>query len=252
MFIALDENKNYILAERAEDGKVYSCPLCKQRVNLLKKNGAPILFVHEPGILCDGFTQDHSDWYKQWVSLFPSKYREVVLSDNGESHRADIVCYGTVVEFMHYPISREEFCKRNNFFTTSGFRVVWVFDATHLYGGRNPGSPMHIKQDWLNDWGYGDIYSWDEPWNLLNGFYPQDERQVHIFFHTIPFGENPTAEDDPCRIVKAVWTSDKGKDTWGTFHVSDKHVFNQAQFLSWMERIHSYGSIKRKRSAKKV
>ena len=43
-------------------------------------------------------------------------------------HRADICFKDYVIEFQHSPISASEFNERNWFYTTAGYKLIWVFD----------------------------------------------------------------------------------------------------------------------------
>ncbi len=73
--------------------------------------------------------------YKLFLSLSASLI-PLHLSANflfcfhGIKYRADICIDKTIIEFQHSPITSEEFAKRNDFYLSCGYQVVWVFDAT--------------------------------------------------------------------------------------------------------------------------
>lgn len=74
-----------------------------------------------------------SEWHKQWQAVFPIRNREVSLPFEKPCHRADILAYGYVIEFQHSPLSMREFHERNEFYTSIGKKVIWVFDVHDKY-----------------------------------------------------------------------------------------------------------------------
>ena len=133
MFIALDENKNRISIENVREEKRYYCPICGKQLIIRAKNSVAIKthFSHKKGTDCDNFSHDMSEWHLNWQKQFPEKCREVVVSNGEEKHRADVLINGSVIEFQHSPITAEEIARRNRFYTSCGFKVVWVFDANN-------------------------------------------------------------------------------------------------------------------------
>lgn len=70
-----------------------------------------------------------SEWHLSWQENFPEDCREVVVEKDGIKHRADVLINNTVIEFQHSSITSEEIAKRNNFYMSCGYHVIWVFDA---------------------------------------------------------------------------------------------------------------------------
>lgn len=133
MFIALDVNGNRISIENATKDSQYFCPICGEPLTIRATNSLAVKthFAHKRGTICyDDWTHDMSEWHLSWQQRFPEQYREVVIEKNGIKHRADICIGNTVIEFQHSPITREEIAKRNLFYISCGYQVVWVFDAT--------------------------------------------------------------------------------------------------------------------------
>lgn len=133
MFIALDTDKNRISIENAIKGNQYFCPICGELLTIRATESLEVKthFAHKRGTICyDDWTHDMSEWHLSWQQRFPEQYREVVIEKNGIKHRADICINGTVIEFQHSPITGEEIAKRNTFYLSCGYQVVWVFDAT--------------------------------------------------------------------------------------------------------------------------
>lgn len=178
MFIAIDKEGNRVLADNANKDKKYFCPICKTEVRLKKGNINATHFAHITLTNCDDFTHDMSEWHKEWQSLFPVRNREVIIKGESETHRADVLCYGTVIEFQHSPISEEEFWRRNEFYTGQGYKVVWIFDTIATYKSG--------QIDWIEDWEIlsekGGEFKWKRPWKFLRKFNPESEKDVTIFF----------------------------------------------------------------------
>ena len=222
MFIAVDENEKRIFAEKdLPRQKNYYCPICKDKVRLrCGDNNAPH-FAHI-NACSDDFTHDMSEWHKSWQMLFPLSNREVVIKYGNETHRADVLCYGTVIEFQHSPISKSEFSRRNKFYTDAGKKVVWIFDLTELFSGYDESGRLYISGDCQNYWGNGCKFVWKHPWRFLEGCLPQHEENVEIFFHTAPFSDNPKSQDSDGYIDKIVWVDPAYKTSWGRFQTNNK------------------------------
>jgi len=131
MFIANDENNNKISIEQIKQNSSYYCPCCGEPLIIKAKNSLAIRphFAHKKGSDCDDFSHDMSEWHLKWQQWFPKEFREVVVENNGEKHRADVLINNTVIEFQHSPITAKEIARRNNFYLSCGYEVIWVFDA---------------------------------------------------------------------------------------------------------------------------
>ena len=133
MFIALNSNGERISIENAIKNNEYFCPICGEPLIIRAANSFAVKthFAHKRGTVCyDDWTHDMSEWHLSWQKRFPEQYREVIIEKNGIKHRADICIKNTVIEFQHSPITAEEIVKRNDFYISCGYQVVWVFDAT--------------------------------------------------------------------------------------------------------------------------
>lgn len=136
MFIALDCNGQRVSIENATKGNQYFCEECNAPVIVRAKDSLCIRphFAHKHKSDCwYDYENCMSDWHREWQHKFPEKCREVVVTnkETGIKHRADIFINNTVIEFQHSPITAEEIAKRNNFYLSCGYNVVWVFDATN-------------------------------------------------------------------------------------------------------------------------
>lgn len=231
MFVAINEAEERVFAQKSLPRDVqYSCPVCGGAVRLRAGDNNVAHFAHIHACT-DTFTHDMSEWHKAWQMMFPLKNREVVITHGNETHRADVLCYGTVIEFQHSPISESEFQRRNEFYTSAGYKVVWIFDAIDLYSvdGR-----ISYIDEWQNRWDNGAKFTWKHPWRFLSGFMPQDEKSVDIFFQLMPFGNDPKSEEADSYMEKVVWVNTNYKTLWGWFHTSYTAT-NYADLLAWLK-----------------
>lgn len=153
MFFATDESGMRIPAYLADSSKEYRCSVCKNKVRLRAGEINTPHFAHIANQCEDSWHYDMSQWHLDMQSRFREENREVVLSRNGEKHRADVCKDGVVVEFQHSPISAEEFCARNDFYTSLGFRVAWVFDVSEAYRAKQF-EPKNPDDYYLLRWKY--------------------------------------------------------------------------------------------------
>ena len=130
MFIAYDENQKRISIENAYKKETYYCPVCSEKLRIKAASSANIRthFAHIRKCT-DDYSPDMSEWHYNWQLMFPEECREIPLEKDGEKHRADILINNTVIEFQHSPIKSDEINRRNEFYTSLGYNMVWVFDA---------------------------------------------------------------------------------------------------------------------------
>ena len=152
MFIALDASGERISIESATKDNKYFCPICGEPLIIRAIDSLAVRthFAHKRGTICyDDWSHDMSEWHFSWQQCFPEQCREVVIEKNGIKHRADICINNTVIEFQHSPITGEEIAKRNAFYLSCGYQVVWVFDATDKIKNRIEDfiDPMKCRDD---------------------------------------------------------------------------------------------------------
>ena len=151
MFFAFDENRQKVNVNNATKDHQYFCPICGECLSIRAMDSLAMKahFAHKRGTMCDDWDHDMSEWHCTWQEKFPEEYREVVVENNGVKHRADILINNTVIEFQHSPITAEELKRRNDFYITCGYNVVWVFDATNQIKNGAGGSidPMQCRDN---------------------------------------------------------------------------------------------------------
>lgn len=236
MFVALNEAKQRVWAsEFLPKDEAYFCPVCGEQVRLRVGSANAPHFAHIT-TCTDDFTHDMSDWHREWQELFPRNNREKVISHDGETHRADVLCYGTVIEFQHSLISAEEFDRRNEFYTSAGYKVVWIFDVIDLFDGHNRSGRMFLDGDWRTPWNgdSGDKFRWKHPWRFLDGFLPQEENAIHIFFNTAPMGKFPKDEESDAYIERVSWVNPDFTPAWGRFRTSNNSPGCYYDLIEWL------------------
>lgn len=132
MKIALNQSGLRVDAASAVKEESYFCPICGSPVipKAISSKAVHPYFSHLSSPCTDDWHSDMSEWHYAWQERFPVETREVVLERDGVKHRADVLIKNRVIEFQHSPISAEEFNARNEFYSSCGFRVIWIFDMT--------------------------------------------------------------------------------------------------------------------------
>ncbi len=132
MLIALNENGERIYIDDAVRHVKYYCQKCHSEVVARKGVKRSHHYSHCKNSKrdnCDSLSHDKSVWHRSWQNLFPVDYQEILIKVAGSCHIADILIDDLVIEFQHSPMSIEEFNKRNNFYTSMGKKVIWIFDV---------------------------------------------------------------------------------------------------------------------------
>lgn len=191
MFIANDLNKNRIYIDEADEKIQYYCPICGSEVIQRRGQKNAHHFAHKRHSECDSWHYDMSEWHKKWQSKFPVECREVVLSYNDEKHRADVLIGKTVIEFQHSSMSNEEFWKRNNFYVSAGYEIVWLFDFVEVYSSRR----IEMTQREFT-------YRWKNHWNTFWEFDPTKRNDINVFLQF----SNDLSEGN-CGIEHLAWLS---------------------------------------------
>ena len=126
MFIANDTELNRINVKNAIKGETYYCPSCGSELIVKQGLCKQWHFAHKSKKNCDDW-YEMSEWHKDWQEKFPERFREVVLSNGNEKHRADIKVGNLIVEFQKSPITLAEFKKRCKFYSKDNY-LIWLFD----------------------------------------------------------------------------------------------------------------------------
>lgn len=171
MFKGLDEHNNIVNAVDAIKGKKYTCPCCHEELILKQGKYIDWHFAHKSDTNCN-IDNDMCEWHLRMQSYFSPQYREITVESNGVTHRADILKDNYVIEFQHSPISYDNFNNRNSFYTSLGYKVIWVFDATEWwYSGRF--CILHADND-------DNLYKFKHPLKILQSM--TDSKDISICF----------------------------------------------------------------------
>ena len=229
MQFACDKDGNRTLADNADKGKEYICPVCGKRV-ILKQGSINIPhFAHTANECEDRWHYDMSEWHFAMQNRFPAECREVVVKHNGATHRADILSGNMVIEFQHSPISQEELLERNNFYQSAGYNIAWVFDLQEQY---DDCSIQYMDSDAL-------MLQWRYPKRFLQCLPVPKEgnKDLVLFFYWV--------DSDDCEwFFRVIWsTKDDDMPNFKRFIVSDRSMYfndgeNNALEVKWFFRTH--------------
>lgn len=116
-----------VSADPSLRGADLTCECCGAKVILKAGEINKHHFAHLNSEDCDPWSRGkESEWHRNWKAQFPAHNREVVITKNGVSHRADVqLDNGIVLEFQHSPISPSDMADREDFYEN----MIWVFDA---------------------------------------------------------------------------------------------------------------------------
>lgn len=170
MRFALNSENRRIHATAADKTQEYFCPICHGRVIPRQGEINAWHFAHQ-NTCTDAWSYDMSEWHRAWQERFPEEQREVVVEYNGEKHRADILTGNYVIEFQYSKISAGEFEERNAFYTSAGYKVIWVFNEVEAR-----------QTERISDGDTSDEYIWKWPNRSISSVIPQESKDVVIIF----------------------------------------------------------------------
>ena len=199
MFFANDNTGKRVFADDAATTPLnsYSCPVCGGAVRLRQGDIKVPHFAHVDLKDCDSFTSDMSEWHLAWQERFPAECREVVLRADGESHRADVLYNGVVIEFQHSQLDWSEFRARNKFYTKAARHLVWVFDMRdHVWQRHIQLYDEDIEQ-------FSEKYKWKWPSRTFDGFLPHRAPNITLIFELMPGDDE--AEEDEAYLAHVTW-----------------------------------------------
>lgn len=228
MFAARDVDGTIVWATDANKIEDYFCPVCGAKMVLKAGDVNAWHFAHEANACSDTWNYDMSEWHRDMQEQFPLECREVVMTHNGETHRADVFKDNVVVEFQHSPISPSEFTARNNFYNGLGYKVAWVFDVSEQFENGS----IYYEDAFFDD--FSEFY-WTRPLSVLRyGPIPQEDSLkawVSICFY---FGES----DADALIRRVNWSSvnrKTWKPTYKTFKVDYNHFIELSPTMDMLD-----------------
>ena len=230
-FVAYDSEGSRVDVLDAVKGQKYFCQTCKQELIFKDCTLRAKHFAHYPGkdgysSCCDTWKYDMSEWHRGWQLRFPLENREVVVSEGGQKHIADVLINNTVIEFQHSKLSAGDFQKRNEFYTSAGLNVIWVFDMSESFESADAEEDPDITERYSQS---GKYYTWSRPWPLFSkGFYPERIENVAVFFQFFD------SEDDglidagrPLERIKSGYSGFK------TFYTDSGHPLKISEFVRY-------------------
>lgn len=132
MRYAIKKNKK---VEPQFSGERAFCPVCKNevvgKIYSIRINHWAHLVKSESD--CDSWYEPITEWHLNWQNLFPEQNREVTITENNISHRADILLNNElVIEFQNSPIKIREVERREAFYNKNDRKLIWVLNGNSL------------------------------------------------------------------------------------------------------------------------
>ncbi len=220
-YIALNKDRERVSARQAQPGNEYYCQICHEKVFVKKGVIKAPHFSHYPNQSCtDSFHyEEMSEWHLRWQSFFPFECQEVVIRKEGVTHRADVLLEDskTVVEVQHSPMSQNEFQARNRFYTSMGYRVIWVFDMLEDYASKRIEPSVRNRS----------VSKYSTNRQTFNDFNCK-QQNVILFFQSVD-DENPKK----IKLEKVKWISPNGISRF----VSERVDFSSFMSFCYGEKI---------------
>lgn len=222
MQYANDENGKRIHIDSAKKCNDYFCPVCGGAV--IPKQGEFNMwhFAHRQGIDClddwDYSDNDMSEWHREWQERFPEENREVVITNNNETHRADVRIGNYIIEFQHSKISADEVARRNAFYTSAEYKVIWVFDKIDKWKNKciTADEDCEVIGAFVE-------YKWKYASTELSSVIPQNSKTVAVLFQLHKADCNIDKDDiDYIVKVELAMTEENGIANYSRFYVDEE------------------------------
>ena len=220
MIFAFDSSKKRIDALYADKKQDYYCPTCNCKVIPRQGEHNIYHFSHLKDCDCiDLWKYDMSLWHRNWQMQFPESRQEIVINNQGEKHRADVLLENKklVIEFQHSYISSEEFNERNKFYNSCGYKVLWLFDLSEK-----------IENEQIEDCKYDHQYRWKWGSTTFSGFYPPKEKNVSVYFQ---FNNASFEKNCEVKIIEKFSWCPMGTERISIFRTDEKIRYSPYEFL---------------------
>lgn len=177
MVVALDHSGKLISIDDIKPAMHYICPMCKGEVYVSKERLYATQFKHLHIRQTDKHELVDTKWTASWKKQVPISNREVVIEHDGVSHKADIQIGEYVILLSNYIITRKEFNYKTEFFSSAGYKVIWIFNMTDFIKYRkikveDTGNANPIIINWY----------WTYPRNFLQDFNPRNKDGITVLF----------------------------------------------------------------------
>jgi hypothetical protein len=205
----------------ADKKKNYFCSSCGCKVIPRQGEHNIYHFAHPKGTEClDSWNYDMSEWHSSWQNQFPEEMQEVVLTNNNEKHRADVLIENKklVIEFQHSNLSSEEFRERNEFYNSCGYDVIWLFDVSE----RN-----------IDCYKFSHQYKWKWGTTTLSGFYPPCEKKITVFFQ---FDNAPFDNDFEEGVIEKYSWCPLGTERISIFRTEERISYSPYEFVCFLKK----------------
>lgn len=243
MFSALDINGGLIDVDSAVKNlnNKYYCRSCRRELIIKKGNVRMKYFAHKNKCNCNDYHENMSEWHRYWQKKFPIKNREVPLKIDDGIHkgfektecRADVLCYGYVIEFQNSPITSQEFNERTWFYNSFGKKVVWIFNMIEEYENEK----IELLEEWDNEKDNGGKYSWKYASKTFINYDSYDKDVILIF--QVTEVDNIEKDIEQCYFERVIWAINSNNDDENTNFKRFLTSYYPSNFTELMEKIKS-------------
>lgn len=126
-------NTNNEKVEVSYSGEIARCGICNSYVKGRKgEQRIEHWYHHEKTTIdCDNWYEPMSEWHRKWQDLFPTINREVTITENNKTHRADILLNNRlVIEIQNSSIKFSDIQKREAFYGKNN--MIWILNGQNL------------------------------------------------------------------------------------------------------------------------
>lgn len=217
MQIAIKKSGERIHINEALKTQKYYCPACKNELMQKRGDMRTHHFAHYPSKdekqnncplrYYSGITQ----WHFDWLNRFNKENIEIILENDNQRFVADVLINNTVIEFQHKNLTIEQFRERNNFYTSLGYKIIWIFDLIDEYQ-----SNKIINDPYYNN---ENEFQWKRPKKFFRELDVKREN-CQIYFQL-------SDDENVCGLERVV------SNTWDfkTFYTDKNRIFSIHEFI---------------------
>jgi competence CoiA-like predicted nuclease len=127
MIIGYNDKGERIHIQDYVDGDIF----CPDGHLLIAKKGQVRMHHYSHKSVSDcRFNCNKGPWHTEFQDRARKEHQEIRLTIGEKLHIADTLVGNYVIEYQHSPISAEDIKDRENFYTSLGYILVWVFDTS--------------------------------------------------------------------------------------------------------------------------
>lgn len=186
-------------------GGEYICECCGKPLYVRKGAATEHVFYHAAGECTDKWNYEFDDpWHigmQKWlVEQIPGAESEVVITAGGITHRTDVCMpqQKVVIELQHSPMDYDVFAERNFFYTSAGYKVIWIFDKIKAFHSGDISQDNHFEE-WYHENTHGRVLVSKENSSIRRLFQNyESQHDVFVFFQKNHVVDNTMVFEELC------------------------------------------------------